>query len=70
MADDAADPVPRARCALNRSIASGLCAVGRHIRGLCVKICTQSPPIASMRSIAVSIPPADETWAPNCMRIR
>ena len=43
---------------LNRSIASGLCAVGRHIRGLCVKTWTQSPPIASPRSIAVSIPPA------------
>ena len=52
---------------MNRSIASGLCAVGRHIRGLWVKTCTQSPPIASIRSIAVSIPPAEETWAPNCI---
>ena len=56
-----------ARRALKRSIASGLCAVGLHIRGLCVNTCTQSPPIASIRSIAVSIPPAEDTWAPNCI---
>ena len=39
--------------------------VGRHMRGLCVNTWTQSPPIAAMRSIAVSMPPADETCAPN-----
>ena len=46
---------------IGRSIASGLCAVERHIRGLCVNTCTQSPPIFSIRSIALSIPPDDET---------
>ena len=67
MADDAADPglgAPRAEA----SIASGLWFVGRHIRGLCVNTCTQSPPIASIRSIAVSMPPADDTCAPNSTR--
>ena len=53
------------RFAAKRSIASGSCVVGRHMRGLCVNTCTQSPPIATMRSIAVSIPPASETCAPN-----
>ena len=45
---------------MKRSIASGLWFVGRHIRGLWVKTCAQSPPIASIRSIAVSIPPAED----------
>src|SRR5689334_14468512 len=40
----------------------------RHMRGLCTKTWTQSPPMAAMRSIAVSIPPVDETWAPNSIR--
>src|SRR5689334_22313280 len=55
-----------ARRARKRSIASGLWFVGRHMRGLCVNTCTQSPPIASIRSIAVSMPPLEETCAPNC----
>src|SRR3954465_12675250 len=46
-------------------MASGLWFVGRHIRGLCVNTCTHSPPIAAMRSIAVSIPPDDDMCAPN-----
>src|SRR5690349_18415398 len=54
------------RRAQKRSIASGLWFVGRHVRGLCVNTWTQSPPIASIRSIAVSIPPLEETCAPNC----
>src|SRR4051795_6778316 len=53
------------RFAAKRSIASGACAVARHMRGLCVNTCTQSPPIAAMRSIAVSIPPDDDMCAPN-----
>src|SRR5207248_1155322 len=56
------------RLARKQSSVSGWCAVVRHMRGLCVKTCTQSPPMAAMRSIAVSIPPLDETWAPNSMR--
>src|SRR6478672_1392688 len=40
--------------------------VGRQARGLWVKIWTQSPPIASIRSIAVWMPPEVETWAPSC----
>src|SRR5216117_2770054 len=59
-------PIPAsARRALKRSIASGLWFVGRHMRGLCVNTCAQSPPIASIRSIAVSIPPDEETCAPS-----
>ena len=59
-------PMPAsARRALKRSTDSGLCAVGFHIRGLCVNTCTQSPPIASIRSIAVSMPPAEDMCAPN-----
>src|SRR5437868_10076532 len=57
------------RRALKRSIASGLWFVGRHMRGLCVNTCTQSPPIFSIRSIAVSMPPAEETCAPNSIRL-
>src|SRR4051812_21238048 len=38
------------------------------MRGLCVNTWTHSPPIASMRSIAVWIPPAEETCAPNSTR--
>src|SRR5579875_1053522 len=54
-----------ARRRLKRSIAFGSWRVGRHVRGLCVNTWTQSPPICSIRSIAVSIPPAAETWAPR-----
>src|SRR4051795_7715520 len=54
-----------ARLARNASMAAGLWFVGRHMRGLCVNTCTQSPPIAAMRSIAVSIPPDDDMCAPN-----
>ena len=66
VADDAADPglgAPRLE-ALDRL---GLVRGGLHMRGLCVNTCTQSAPIASARSIAVSIPPAAETCAPNCI---
>src|SRR3954453_2268674 len=35
------------------------------MRGLCVNSWTQSPPIATTRSIAVSMPPMAETCAPN-----
>src|SRR4051795_5375738 len=54
-----------ARLARNASMAAGLWFVGRHMRGLCVNTCTQSPPIATMRSIAVSMPPDDDMCAPN-----
>ena len=46
------------------------CAVGRHMRGLCVKTWTALPPISSTRSIAFEMPPAAETWAPKSMRLR
>jgi hypothetical protein len=46
---------------LNCSKFSGGWFVGRQVRGLCVKTCTESAPIASARSIAVWIPPEDET---------
>ena len=39
------------------------------MRGLWVNTCTQSPPIASIRSIAVSIPPAEDMCAPNSTRL-
>ena len=45
----------------NRAISSGVCSVGRHIRGLWVKTWTAFPPISSTRSIAFEIPPAAET---------
>jgi hypothetical protein len=35
--------------------------VGFHIRGLCVKTWTAPQPSSSARSIAVEIPPAEET---------
>src|SRR4051794_8123573 len=53
------------RFAWNASTDSGLWFVGRHMRGLCVNTCTQSPPIAEMRSIAVSMPPLELMCAPN-----
>src|SRR5262245_59779340 len=53
-----------ARRSLNRSMFSGLWFDGRHMRGLCVKRCTESAPISSARSIALRIPPSDETSAP------
>ena len=37
------------------------------MRGLWVNTCTASQPISSPRSIAVQMPPEDETWAPNSM---
>jgi len=40
------------------------------MRGLWVKTCTASQPIASPRSIACQMPPEDETWAPNSMDLR
>src|SRR6266496_966796 len=59
-------PIPAsARRSLKRSKLAGSWFVGRQVRGLWVKTCTDSPPIASIRSIAVSIPPEEETWAPR-----
>jgi hypothetical protein len=55
--EDAAD----ARRSLKRSKFSGGWLVGRQVRGLCVNTCTESAPISSARSIAVWIPPDDET---------
>jgi glutamyl/glutaminyl-tRNA synthetase len=40
--------------------------VGRHVRGLCVNTCTESASIATARSIALSMPPEEETCAPIC----
>ena len=37
------------------------CAVGFHIRGLCVKTWTALQPSSSARSIAFEMPPAEET---------
>ena len=68
VADHAADARFLATLAGSCATASGLWSVGRHMRGLCVKTWTQSPPIASMRSMAVWIPPAEETCAPNSTR--
>src|SRR6266496_3453376 len=63
-------PIPAsARRSLKRSKLAGSWLVGRQVRGLCVKICTDSPPIASIRSIAVWIPPEEETWAPSCTEL-
>src|ERR671918_181247 len=56
------------RRSLKRSKFAGSWFVGRHVRGLCVKICTASPPSASIRSMAVWMPPAVETWAPRSTR--
>ena len=39
-------------------------SVGRHTRGLWLKICMVSQPIASARSSARTRPPAEETWPP------
>ena len=50
-----------ARRSLNRSKFAGSWFVGRQVRGLCVKIWTQSPPKLSIRSIAVWMPPDVET---------
>src|SRR5437870_10486690 len=50
---------------LKRSKVSGLWFVGRHARGLCVKTCTASQPKPSARSIAVWMPPEEETCAPK-----
>ena len=44
---------------------SSLCVVALHIRGLCVNTCTAFAFSAWARSMAVWIPPDDETWAPN-----
>ena len=40
------------------------------MRGLWVNTWIASQPISSARSIAFQMPPADETWAPNSMRLR
>src|SRR5918996_2374805 len=59
-------PMPASwRRSLKRSKFAGSWFVGRQVRGLCVKICTASPPSASIRSMAVWMPPAVETWAPR-----
>jgi len=50
---------------LKRTKLSGEWFVGRQARGLCVKTCTESQPSSSARSIAVWIPPEDETCAPR-----
>src|SRR3954451_10924224 len=57
------------RRSLKRSKLAGSWLVGRHVRGLWVKIWTQSPPKASIRSIAVWMPPEVDTWAPSCTRL-
>src|ERR671923_2855517 len=57
-----------ARRSLKRSKLAGSWFVGRHVRGLCVKTWRASPPISSIRSIALSMPPAEETWAPRDTR--
>src|SRR5437764_284139 len=63
-------PIPAsARRSLKCSKLAGSWFVGRQVRGLCVKIWTQSPPKASIRSMAVWIPPEVETWAPSCIRL-
>ena len=60
VADDAFDPASLRR-PRKRAICSLECSVGLHIRGLWVKTCTASQPSSSARSIAVEIPPAEET---------
>ena len=53
-----------------RAIASGVCAVGRHMRGLCVNTWIASQPSSSARSIAVPDSAAwSETWAPKSTRL-
>ena len=64
MAEDVPDARPRRARSRKRSRFAGSWFVGRHIRGLWVKSCTALPPIASIRSIAVWIPPELETWPP------
>ncbi len=58
------------RRSLKRSKFSGGWFVGRHMRGLWVKTWTDSPPSSSIRSMAVWIPPEEETWAPRCTQLR
>ena len=50
-----------ARRSLKRSKFYGGWFVDRHARGLCVNTCTDSAPIDSARSIAVWMPPDEET---------
>src|SRR2546423_44656 len=57
-----------ARRSLKRSKLSGLWFVGRQARGLCVKTCTASQPKLSARSIAVWVPPEEDTCAPKTTR--
>ena len=52
---------------LNAAKSSGPYLVGRHIRGLWLKIWIASQPSSTPRSIALSSPPAVETWAPISM---
>ena len=42
-------------------------AVGLHMRGLWLKIWIASQPFSTPRSIALSRPPAGDTWAPISM---
>src|SRR5215471_12330402 len=55
-----------ARFSRKRSKLAGSWFVGRHVRGLCVNTCTESASIATARSIALSMPPDEETCAPIC----
>src|SRR5437764_645127 len=55
-----------ARFSRKRSKLAGSCFVGRQVRGLWVKTCTESAPISTARSIALSIPPEEEMCAPIC----
>src|SRR4029077_13802057 len=58
-------PIPAAaRFSRKRSKLSGSWFVGRQARGLCVKTCTESASSSTARSIALSIPPAEEMCAP------
>src|SRR6266699_3310026 len=53
-----------ARFSRKRSKLAGSWFVGRHARGLWVKTCTESASSSTARSIALSIPPAEEMCAP------
>ena len=63
----------RAQAARGRPRSRPPCScVGRHTRGLWLKICIVSQPSSSARSSARTRPPAVETWAPIsiCRRVR
>src|SRR5262245_13073626 len=58
-------PIPAsARFSRKRSKLAGSWFVGRHVRGLWVKTCTDSASISTARSMALSIPPEEEMCAP------